>query len=45
MTVGFTLTALTMCYFTTHLFAIVKVKHTSGAKVRHFNCTEPFSKF
>ena len=45
MTVGFTLTALTMCYFATHLFAIVKVKHTSGAKVRHFNCTEPFSKF
>ena len=47
--VGLILTSLTMCYFTTHLFAIVKVKHsdkhTSRSIVRHFNCTGPFSKF
>ena len=45
MVVGFILTSVTMCYFTTHLFAVVQDKHTSGATMRHFNCTGPFSKF
>ncbi|XP_020605370.1 uncharacterized protein LOC110044204 [Orbicella faveolata] len=45
MVVGLILTTVTMCYFTTHLFAVVKDKHKSGASVRHFNCTGPFSEF
>ena len=45
MVVGLILTSVTMCYFTTHLFAVVKEKHKSGATMRHFNCTGPFSKF
>ncbi|KAJ7358889.1 hypothetical protein OS493_020727 [Desmophyllum pertusum] len=45
MVVGLILTTVTMCYFTTHLFAIVKYQHSSGAAVRHFNCTGPFSRF
>ncbi|KAL9963957.1 hypothetical protein ACROYT_G027521 [Oculina patagonica] len=45
MVVGLILTSVTMCYFTTHLFAVVKDKHTSGATMRHFNCTGPFSRF
>ncbi|KAJ7392838.1 hypothetical protein OS493_010498 [Desmophyllum pertusum] len=38
-------TAVTMCYFTKYLFAVVKVKHSSGNNMRHFNCTGPFSRF
>ena len=45
MLVGFILTAVTMCYFTSHLFAVVKDKHSSGSKLNDFNCTGPFSRF
>ena len=45
MVVGLILTSVTMCYFTTHLFAVVKDKHSSSATMRHFNCTGPFSRF
>ena len=45
MVVGLISTSVTMCYFTAHLFAVVKEKHKSGATMRHFNCTGPFSKF
>ena len=33
MLVGLILTAVTMCYFTTHLFAVVKDKHSTAAKI------------
>ena len=45
MLVGLILTAVTMCYFTSHLFAVVKDKHSSGSKLNDFNCTGPFSRF
>ena len=45
MLVGLTLTAVTMCYFTTHLFAVVKDKLSSGSKPNNYNCTGPFSRF
>ena len=45
MVVGLISTSMTMCFFTAHLFAVVKEKHKSGATMRHFNCTGPFSKF
>ena len=45
MLVAFILTALTLCYFTTHLFAVVEAKNTAGAKEPAFNCTRPFAKF
>ena len=47
MLVGLILSAVTMCYFTTHLFAVVKLKdkHSSGSKLNDFNCTGPFSRF
>lgn len=45
MLVAFILTALTLCYFTTHLFAVVEAKNTAGAKKPAFNCTRPFAKF
>ena len=45
MLVGLILTAVTMCYFTSHLFAVVKDKHSSAAKMNDFNCTGPFSRF
>ena len=45
MLVGVILTAVTMCYFTTHLFAVVKDKHSSGSKLNDFNCTGPLSRF
>ena len=46
MFVGLVLTTGTMCYFSTHLFAVVKDKHASGARVMHdSNCTGPFSRF
>ena len=45
MLVGLILTAVTMCYCTTHLFAVVKDKHSSGSKPSEFNCTGPFSRF
>ena len=43
MVVAFILTAVTLCYFTTHLFAIVKVKNTAGPKKLDLNCTGPFA--
>ena len=46
MLVGLTVTVITLCYFTTHLFAVVRAKHASGKTVRFaFNCTLPFSHF
>ena len=45
MLVAFILTAVTLCYFTTHLFAVVKAKNTPGAVKPDFNCTGPFAKF
>ena len=45
MLVGLILTSVTLCYFTTHLFAVVKGKHESAARMRHFNSTGPFSRF
>ena len=45
MLVGLILSVVTMCYFTTHLFAVVKDKHSSGSKLNDFNCTGPFSRF
>ncbi len=44
MIAGLILTAVTMCYFTAYLFAVVRDKH-SGETMRHFNCTGPFSRF
>ena len=35
---------VSMCYFASYLFAVVEDKH-SGDKVRHFNCTGPFTRF
>ncbi|KAL9963958.1 hypothetical protein ACROYT_G027522 [Oculina patagonica] len=45
MVVAFIVTTVTLCYFTTHLFAVVKEKNTSGVKRSDLNCTGPFSKF
>ena len=46
MLIGLILTTVTMCYFTTHLFAVVEEKHSSGSRpARQFNCTGPFSRF
>ncbi len=41
MVVAFILTAVTLCYYTTHLFAVVKAKNTSGAKKLDLNYTGP----
>ena len=43
--IAFILTAVTLCYFTTHLFAVVEDKNTPRVKARNFNYTGPFSKF
>ena len=45
MLVAFILTAVTLCYFTTHLFAVVKDKNTSGVLIDDHSCKGPFSKF
>ena len=45
MLIAFILTAMTLCYFTTHLFAVVKAKHTSGVRIDDISCKGPFSKF
>ena len=45
MLVAFILTAMTLCYFTSHLFAVVKAKHTSGVRIDDISCKGPFSKF
>ncbi|KAJ7392835.1 hypothetical protein OS493_010495 [Desmophyllum pertusum] len=45
MGIAFILTAVTLCYFTSHLFAVVKDKNTPGAKTPDLNCTGPFAKF
>lgn len=44
LVIAFILTAVTLCFFTTHLFAVVKDKNTKS-KARDFGCPEPFSKF
>ena len=45
--VGLIFTTLTLCFFTTHLFAVVREKHNSATKhtLSTFNCTGPFSRF
>ena len=45
MLVAFILTAMTLCYFTSHLFAVVKAKNTSGVIIANISCMGPFSKF
>ena len=45
MVVAFILTAVILCYFTTHLFAVVEEKNTSGVKKLDSNCTGPFAMF
>ena len=45
MLVAFILTAMTLCYFTSYLFAVVKAKHTSGVRIDDISCKGPFSKF
>ena len=45
MLIGFILTAMTLCYFTSHLFAVVKAKNTSGVIIANISCTGPFSTF
>ena len=43
MLIGLIITIVTLCYFTTHLFAVVEDRNISKAKV--FNCMGPFTKF
>jgi len=46
MLIAFSLTAVTLCYFTTHLFAVVRDKNTpTKAKTHDFSCKGPFSKY
>ena len=45
MVIAFILTTVTLCYFTTHLFAVVKDNNNKGVKRFDFNCTGPFAKF
>ena len=45
MLVGFVSISVAICYFTPHLFAVIRDKTTSETKIRHFNCTGPFSRF
>ena len=45
MLIAFILTAVTLCYFTTHLFAVVKDKNTSGVIIDDHSCKGPFLKF
>ena len=45
MLVAFILTAMTLCYFTSHLFAVVKAKSASGVIIANISCKGPFSKF
>ena len=44
MLIGLIITIVTLCYFTTHLYAVVEAKNSSKAKHADFNC-KPFSKF
>ena len=43
--IGYILTAGTMCYFTSLLFAVVEEKASSGNEAGEVNCTGPFSRF
>ena len=45
MLVAFILTALTLCYFISDLFAVVEAKNTSGVIKDDISCRGPFSKF
>ena len=45
MLIALILTAVTLCYFTTHLFAVVKEKNTSGVIMDDFSGKGLFSKF
>ena len=45
MLVASILTAMTLCYFTSHLFAVVKAKNTLGVIIANISCKGPFSKF
>ena len=45
MLIAFILTAMTLCYFASRLFAVVKAKSTSGVIIEDISCKGPFSKF
>ena len=45
MLIGVIITIVTLCYFTTHLFAVVESKNTPKTKSRDFTCAGPFAKF
>ena len=45
MLIALILTAVTLCYFTTHLFAVVKEKNASGVIIDDFSGKGLFSKF
>ena len=45
MLIAFILTAVTLCYFTSHLFAVVKANSASGVRIDDISCKGPFSKF
>ena len=45
MLVASILTAMTLCYFTSHLFAVVKANSASGVRIDDISCKGPFSKF
>ena len=38
-------TAMTLCYFTSHLFPVVKAKNTSGLIIDDISCRGPFAEF
>ena len=45
MLVASILTAMTLCYFTSYLFAVVKANSASGVRIDDISCKGPFSKF
>lgn len=45
MLVASILTAMTLCYFTSRLFAVVKANSASGVRIDDISCKGPFSKF
>ncbi len=44
MVVSLILTSVTICFFASYLFAVVRDKHSGEAR-HHFNCTGPFTRF
>lgn len=45
MLIGLVVTTVTLCYFTTHLFAVVEDKNTPKTKGQDSSCAGPFAKF